>query len=260
MERLGWALVYEDSTLVRTAIRTLLSLREAGRRAHDLDLGLETASAVWGAGVAASFLDGAAGAQWSHDERGRLRLRRAALLHAGGDTTAAAQEARSVAALLGDPAAEARVLLARWALQRSGDLSEAYAVRELLIPVASHPVVSDLLGGLDTLERYTDLGLVEPLGWFAGAEVARDRLFAPDLARGLFLAYADGAPEEPWAPKALLAALDISQTPGDRAWLRGRLEAAGRNPYVLAAFGEAAPGFAALEEELRLRLNALTTR
>ena len=114
-----------------------------------------------------------------------------------------------------------------------------------------------MLESIDRLEAFTTIGLDESLGWFAAGEVARERLDANYLARGLFLAYADGAREEPWAPKALLAALEASPDEGDRAWLRGRLEAYGDSPYVLASHGGSAAGFGLLEEELEVRLREL---
>jgi hypothetical protein len=113
------------------------------------------------------------------------------------------------------------------------------------------------LGAIDDFEHKVGIGLEEPLGLFAAAEVARDRIGAPLLARGLFLAYVDGAPDQPWAPKALLAALETSPDPGDRAWIRLRVEAYGDSPYVLAANGGSADRFAELEGELEDRLREL---
>jgi hypothetical protein len=85
-------------------------------------------------------------------------------------------------------------------------------------------------------------------------------LGALDVARGLFLAYADQTPSDPWAPKALLAALSVTDDEGSRAWLRGRLEGRAESPYVLAARGEPAPGLEALEEELAQRLQEINGR
>jgi hypothetical protein len=80
------------------------------------------------------------------------------------------------------------------------------------------------------------------------------------VARGLFLAYADAVPDDPWVPKALLAAMAVTRDEGDRAWLRGRLEGSATSPYVLAARGEPAPGIEDLEEELARRLKEIVTR
>ena len=66
--------------------------------------------------------------------------------------------------------------------------------------------------------------------------------------------------DTPWAPKALLAAAEVSLGEGDRAWLRGRLDAYGDSPYVLAARGGSGAGFEALEEELGLRLQEMRGR
>jgi hypothetical protein len=102
--------------------------------------------------------------------------------------------------------------------------------------------------------------LDDPLGWFAAAEVSRNRLEAPILARGLYLAYADTDPMDPWAPKALLAALSVALDEADRSWLRGRLEAHGDSPYVQAARGSSVAGIESLEEELQERLREIVSR
>jgi hypothetical protein len=130
----------------------------------------------------------------------------------------------------------------------------------LLLPASGDDRVASLLRALDEIERYSGLGLDEPLAWFAAAELARDRLGAPVLARGFFLAYADIDASGPWAPKALLAALDVSREEPDRDWLRGRLEAHVGSPYVLAARGRSPAGLEDLEEELRVRLHEITGR
>ena len=160
----------------------------------------------------------------------------------------------------GEVAAEARILLARWQLEGARGLGALDDARRTLLPSERHPEVTDFLIALEETAAMAELGLMEPLAWFAAGEVARDRLGAPVLARGLFLAYADGAPDEPWTAKALLAALVVSREEGDRAWLRGRLEGRRESPYVLAAYGESAPGFEMLEEELARRLEALRNR
>ena len=143
---------------------------------------------------------------------------------------------------------------------RARDLAELAAVRGLLLPAGEQPAVGELVELIDEVDRLTALGLEESLGWFAAGEIARDDLQAPILSRGLFLAYADADPREPWAAKALLAAIDVSPGEGDRAWLRGRLEVHRESPYVLAARGSAAPGFEALEEDLALLLQELRNR
>jgi hypothetical protein len=176
------------------------------------------------------------------------------------DTTGALARATQVAAGRGPAAAEARLLLADWRLEGARDLGVVGPLRTLLLPASGDERVESLLRALDELDRYAGLGLDEPLGWFRAAEIARDRLGAPVLARGLFLAYADIDPSAPWAPKALLAALDVSPDEPDRDWLRGRLEAHVDSPYVLAARGRPHAGLEALEEELSVRLQEVTGR
>jgi hypothetical protein len=110
------------------------------------------------------------------------------------------------------------------------------------------------------MEDLAEVGLSQPLGLFGAAEIASERLGAPILARGLYLAYADQEPDGPWTAKALLAALNVTTDAGGQAWLRGRLEGRSESPYVLAARGEPAPGLEPLEEELARRLQEMRTR
>ena len=218
---------------------------------------VETARATWGADTGVELLAPVDASRWDREARGRLRLQRARYLHASGDTATASAAALDVAGGLGPSAAEARLLLAEWRAAEISALDDAYALRALLLPAADDPRVSERLGAIDEFERRVGAGLEEPLGLFAAAEAARDLIGAPRLAHGLFLAYVDQAPDEPWSPKALLAALGTSPDPGDRAWIRQRLEAYTDSPYVLAANGGPAAGFAELEVELEDRLREL---
>ncbi|HSW29304.1 MAG TPA: hypothetical protein VLH75_07400, partial [Longimicrobiales bacterium] len=157
-------------------------------------------------------------------------------------------------------AADARLELAAWQVARARDLVEVRYALPLLLPSVGTPAVARRVERLQGMIGLAERGFEEPLAWFAAGEVARDDLGAPALARGLFLAYADGAPSDPWVPKALLAALGVSDDEADREWLRGRLEGRGDSPYVLAARGEPALGLEALEEELARRLEPMRTR
>jgi len=257
LEQLRWSVLHDDVQRSRDAISGLLAHANGDARLDTITATVHTARDRWGARRAAQLLAGADSSKWRRTARGRIALERARLLDEAGDTAAAAEQAWRVAAGLGASAAEARLQLAQWQIERSRDISEVYAVRAILLPVGDDPRVELILDAVQELEMYAALGLEEPLGWFAAAELARDRLGADYPARGLFLAYVDGAPEDPWAAKALLAALAISPGEGDRAWLRGRLETHRDSPYVLAAQGEPAAGFEALEEELDVRLKAL---
>lgn len=259
MERVRWGVEHGNLLRTREGARLLLSYPEAAARRDSVVSLFRWASRRWGAEEMASLL-GDSQYAWGRMERGDALMARAELLYEAGDTAGARVQAESVAGGFGEAAAEARILLARWRLEGARDLSGLADARRLLLPSEKHAEVAVFLGALEETATLTELGLTEPLAWFAAAEVARDGLGAPVLARGLFLAYADGAPDEPWAAKALLAALTVSREEGDRAWLRGRLESRSENPYVLAARGEPAPGFQVLEEELARRLSVLRGR
>ena len=254
---LRWSIEQGDRDAGRRAMSRLLSYREGGARADSIVALTRGAQLRWGAAEAAVLLDGVDGAAWERAARGRVALHRAALLHEAGDTASARRQAENVASGLGTPAADARLLLAQWRLARAIDLQQLAEVRGGLLPAGADPRVASLLGDLALVDAYANAGLDDPVGLFAAGEVARDRLGAYLVARGLMLAYADGPHDEPWKAKALLAALELSEGAEDRAWLLGRLEAYPDNPYVLAALGNAAAGFEDLEEELEVRLEEL---
>lgn len=260
IERLGQSIRHGDRERARSSLSMLLTDSEAAQRLDTINDLVRAAAARWSEAAVAGLLACADSTRWEQPARGRIRLERARLLHSAGDTLAASEVAWGVAGARGPAGAEARLLLAAWRLGESRDLGAAAAVRPILLPAGSDPRVGELLGALDDLDRYAGIGFDEPLGWFAAAEVARDRLHAPVLARGLFLAYADTDPRDAWAPKALLAAIDVSESREDRAWLRGRLEAYADSPYVLAARGGSAAGFEALEQELQVRLGEIRSR
>ncbi|MEQ8329404.1 MAG: hypothetical protein RH859_02980 [Longimicrobiales bacterium] len=260
LERAAAGIRHDRPERAAEGVARLLHHRDGGGVADSLSVLLAQAAARWGPERAATLLADAPSAAWSPAERGRVLLDRAGLFQAAGDTAAARTDARAVAGGVGATSARARLLLARWLLADAQDLIAARDVLPVLLPAEGTPEAQPTLAALRALSDLAELGLDDPLGWFAAAEVARDRLDAPILARGLFLAFADAAPESPWSAKALLAALDVSPAEGDRAWLRQRLEGRSRSPYVLAARGEPAPGFEALEEELATRLEEIRSR
>lgn len=260
LERLRLGIQHGERARARSALSALLAERSAGERLDTVLALVGAAAARWGAGDAADILSAADSTRWEEPSRGRVRLAHARLLHESTDSLGARARASQVASGRGEAAAEARLLLAGWQLESARDLGVADAVRALLLPASTDPRADSVLRALDDLERFAGMGLDDPLGWFAAGEVARDRLRAPVVARGFFLAYADIDPSDPWAPKALLAALDVSTDEPDRDWLRDRLEAHVGSPYVLAARGHAPVGLEALEEELRVRLEEIGGR
>lgn len=100
------------------------------------------------------------------------------------------------------------------------------------------------------------------LGYLLAAETARDEFDAPRFARSLFLEYADSTPEALWAPKAILAALDLTALDSGLASeggpseqeLRRRLEEDySDSAYVQAFFGNESGRFSFEDLELGLR-------
>jgi hypothetical protein len=254
LTRVAWALRLDAPERAQEGMRRLLGSAEAAPRSDTVVALARAAARRWGAARAAALLEGSDTARWEPSARGRVRLARASLLREAGDTAAAEALVRRVAGGFGPAAADARMELAAWQVARARDLVEVRYALPLLLPAVGTPAVARRVERLQAMIGLAERGFEEPLAWFAAGEVARDDLGAPALARGLFLAYADGAPSDPWVPKALLAALGVSDDEADRDWLRGRLERGGDSPYVLAARGEPALGLEALEEELARRL------
>lgn len=260
IERLRWGVRQRNLERARSALARLLLDTDAAQRTDTISALVGAAAEQWSASVAATLLGNVDQAVWDRTSRSRLGLRRAGLLWQAGDTTGAQEQAWAVARGRGETVVEARLLLAQWRLDAARDLGDVQSVIPILLPVAEDEGARELLEAVDDLERYSAVGLDDPLGWFAAAEVARDRLRAPVLARGLFLAYADTDPTDRWAPKALLGALGVALDEEDRSWLRGRLEAHRSSPYVQAATGRRAGGVENLEEELRVRLSEIAAR
>ena len=260
LDRIAWGVRTGERGRTAESMRYVFAIRGGGARVDTVLALARAAGSRWDAGTAADLLAPVDSSRWDRLSRDRAGLERARFLHAAGDTAAATRVARGVGRGLGDVAAQAREQLARWLLAPARSLAEVYAARAILLPSADHPKVATMLAALDSLDELSLAGVDEPLAWFAAAEVARERLASPFLARVLFLAYADRVPAEPWAPKALLAALELATGEGDRALLRGRLEAYTESPYVLAARGKPAAGFEALEERLDERLKEIRIR
>ncbi len=260
LARARWAIHYGDSMRVHTSFDRLLAHREAGVREDTVAALVRAAGVRWGPGTAARLLSGIDTTVWAGTPRGRLRLQRARMLRAAGDTARADRLARRVADGVGDAATDARLTLARWKLAGAGAPNEVREVARILRSGGSRPEVVSLAKSLESFDALVQDAPHVPLAWFAAAEVAREKLGAELVARSLFLAYADAVPDSPWAPKALLAALSLTRDEGDRAWLRGRLERYARSPYVLAARGAPAPGIEDLEGELARRLQEMVTR
>ena len=214
-----------------------------------------------------------------------LRASRAQLLKLRGDlhmSRGTIEKARSdyglVPPLAGDlrVGAEAQLAVVRLDLAQISTVEEFRPIVASLERVGRQPAgqrsseVRRLLDMFIRMVYWIDAG---DLGYMLAAETARDELAAPRLARYLFVQYVETQPQSVWAPKAILAVLDLDDLDFDRSagqadndergseQLRQRLyENYRSSPYVGAVLGEKPAGrftYEELEEGLRRQLDQL---
>ena len=215
----------------------------------------------WGGALAREALEPAAGAPWAGQLRDRLVVERARQAGLAGDTSLALRELEQAASRSTDHVAtDARVEIARLRLANAQDPAELSDIRATVLPAIGdtrvRPIVN-AIGLVAALLAQAQQG--QPLALFAAAEVARDRLRAPALARRLFVGYADVAGSGGWSSKAILAALALDPPPAEAAALSARIESAG-DPYALAARGQTPAGFEDAERRLDQVLVGLINR
>lgn len=234
--RLGWGVEAGDSLQAFRGSSALLSSPEGRAWADSIAAVSERARRVWGPGAGATMLEGAETAPWPPADRNRLVLSQARLAASAGDTARALEGARRVARTVGPIADEARVLEARWRLPGISEIQELDAIRDLLLPAVGSRQAVAILGWIKKVGLMVEeaTNRAQPLSLFAAAEMARDSLRAPLLAKDLFLVYADRAEGASWEGKALLAAMQLSSDPAEEARLRTRLEGMSENVYVQA--------------------------
>ena len=200
---------------------------------------VERASTLWGAGPAAAMLAAAERSGWAPAGRNRARLERARLLARAGDTVVAREMAREVARGDDRTAREARIALARWRLNSIDGLEEFEEVRSILLPALPLPEALRLIDHMEHVGLFVERAAAagDPLALFAGAELARDSLGSPRLARQLFTLYADRDRGSAWEAKAVMAALALTDDADKREPLAARLRGLEGNIYVLASEG-----------------------
>jgi len=261
LERVVYGIATDDSTRARRGVERLLGRDQANVRADTLRRLVRAAADRWGPGPAVGLLRSLEASRWSAEERDRLRLIRTRLLLETGDTLDAVAQARSVAEGFGAEATEARLLLAELMMAKVRRVDEVSQIRPILLPVSGDPRVVERLGSVRKLEllvrRASQGG--EPLPLFAAAELARDVLDAPILARRLFLDFARREGSRPWDGKALLAALELADDPEGREEVLRALSRREANPYVRAQRTGWFPAadFERLETRLRSALDDL---
>lgn len=256
LDRLSWAVEAGAREQASQAAGTLTSSGRAAAAKDTVTALVQSAWDRWGPEAVAPLLVGVEDAPWPPADRERLLLLRAEIAHARGDTPTALADARAVASGVGPSADAGRVLLARWELGTLTEPAELEGVRDLLLPAVGSVEAVMLLDGIKKVgllvERSGRGG--QELALFGAAELARDTLQAPLLARTLFLAYADVAAGSAWEGKALLAALALSPSAESQAEVQARLEAVPDNIYVSAAhwrLDDRQAEFTALERRLQ---------
>lgn len=261
LESATQAVAAADAPRARAAFGELFDEPDAYRWADTLRALAERALMRWDASTARALLEPAVAAPWPPAIRDEMTLYRAELAAAGGDTAAALAEAAAVADRGSAGTSDrARVLSARWSLT-SATADELDDVRAGLLPAVADREARALLGSLETLEALTQRADEEghELALFAAAELARDALGAQALAADLFTAYADAAPQAPWAPKALLAAAALELPARRVAAIRARLASYEGSVYLAALAGREGAGepFRQAEAQLAARLATL---
>lgn len=170
-------------------------------------------------------------------------------------------------------AAEAQLALVQVDLVRASTIEDFDALKVILDRAMSQPSGRRITEARDLNDQFIRMEYwltAGGPGYLLAAETARDELGVPRLARHMFVAYADAEPEAPWAPKAILAAMDITEldSAGAEAGfadptneeLRLRLlEDYRDSAYVQALFGEEGGQFTfeELEQSLKQQLDRL---
>jgi hypothetical protein len=235
LERLRWGVAHGDSVRAREGVSRLLALPEARVREDTLLVLVDRSVDLWGPRAGARLLAGAHRAAWPQAARDRLTLARARFGLRAGDVDVAEADATAVADGVGSEATEARLFLAGLRLAVAERIEDLEGVRATLLPAVGDARVLDLLEAVRIVEILGTEADAEttPESLFAAAELARDEMDAPVLARNLFLMYArTGAP---WRGKALLAAVRLTEAPAERAPILRQLAQMRGDPYVAAS-------------------------
>ncbi|MGQ0813135.1 MAG: hypothetical protein ACT4O1_01555 [Gemmatimonadota bacterium] len=260
LERIALAIGARDSLRAGAAFAALLADRNVRRRIDTLSALAIRASAQFGASAARAML-AQPRAEWPDAPRDSLELIRARIAADAGDTLSANRELMQLAGrATGPTAATARVLVARARLRHVQDLQQLSAIRSLLLPAIAHADAQLLIRTIPMVQVLVQRSATtgQSVAIFTAAEIARDELGAPQLARKLFVTFADIAAQSPWAAKALLAAIAIAPADPETADLRLRLAALPANPYTPVTRGESASdAYDTAEERLARSMTAL---
>ena len=264
LERIARGLEHDDFEQALAGATTVFAEGAGAAWADSVLAAVARASTLWGAGPAAAMLAPAERGGWGAAARDRARLERARLLARAGDAATATEIARDLARGDAGIAHEARVALAGWRLRSIDRLEELEEVRAILLPALALPDALRLIDHMKHIGLFVERAAAagDHLALFAGAELARDSLGSPRLARRLFTLYADRDRGSPWRAKALMAALELADDAGEREPLTARLDQLADNIYVRASRGAVArpADYAVLEGRLGASLTILRQR
>lgn len=236
LEGVRHALEYRDSARVAEFMQHLASSRPGAGGAAAIDSLLRAIGTEWSATIAFNGSAPLVDADWPADMRDALRLTRASLAVQAGHPDDALELAMQVgnAVNLG-VGSRARLLAAQIRLAHAERVEELDDIRALLLPAYDERAALDLMRRVRAAQILLVNGRdpAAALSLFAAAELLRDELAAPRLARAVFLEFAAARSGSVWAGKAALAAHQIGPT-GETA---AALEALRDNAYVRAASG-----------------------
>lgn len=236
LEGVRHAFQYRDSARAIEFMEHLAHTAPDAGGVAAIDSLLQAIGTDWSAAVAFNGSAPLTDAGWPPDMRDALRLTRASLAVQAGRPDDALELAMQVgnAVTLG-VGSRARRLAAQISLARAERVEELEDIRALLLPAYDDRAALDLMRRVRATQILHANGQnpAASLSLFAAAELLRDELGAPQLARTVFLEFATARSGSVWAGKAALAAHQIGPTEETAA----ALEVLHDNPYVSAVRG-----------------------
>lgn len=261
LERINFGIAQRDSARTQAAFAALLAHRDARQHMDTVAVMALSAINTFGANTTRHMLD-ATMPDWLAPARDSLALVRAELALRAGDTMTATTELTQLASRSTVTVANAaRVQVARARLRSADALADLREIRALLLPAIAYPEVPGIVRNMRIVEALVQKAQSsgQPVALFAAAEIARDELQSPLLARQLFTTFVDVAPQTPWAAKALLAAIALDTDSEEANALRARLLTYQSSPYLQVADG-GGDHEALLVAEERLQRSLLSAR
>ena len=234
LERLRWAIVSGDAERGSRAVDALAREADASIWADSILSLVELERQARGPGAAAALLAPARTAEWAPAPKDSLLLVRAGLLMAAAETLAVESELGWMSRRSGPGVAPALLGLAHVRLHRIDDPAALEGVRDLLLPASGDEEALALLEDIRTVELLSQRREDPFAARFAAAELARETLDAPHLARRLYQAAALDPEGGVWRGKAALAALTLAGDPEAR-WPVAELVQNLDDPYVTSA-------------------------